>query len=213
MTCLHRTLFPLLLALVSASSLADDRLLLPARQDVADASQSQWSRRWWQWALSFDGEDSPVADRTGARCGAAQQGPVWFLAGGFGSKRIIRDCDVPAGKYLFFPLINYVVMPPQEGVLPCDGVIRDVRRLTDGASHLVLSIDGKAQSDLELHRMDTLGCFDAGVRMSPRVPIFPAAGNGYYAMLKPLPPGTHELEFGGWLPDMSQAISYTLHVR
>jgi hypothetical protein len=61
--------------------------------------------------------------------------------------------------------------------------------------------------------VDTLGCFDLGVRMSPRVAMFPAAGNGYYAMLKPLPPGTHELEFGGWLPDMSQAISYTIHVR
>lgn len=213
MTRLHRILAAFLLALAGASALADDGLVLPARQGVADASQSQWSRRWWQWAVSFDAEDSPVADRTGVLCASGQQGPVWFLAGTYGSRRVLRECSVPAGKYLFFPLVNYVVHATEDDVASCDDVMRDARRVTDGASHLVLSVDGKPQPDLELHRVDTLGCFDLGARTSPRVPMFPAAGNGYYVMLAPLPTGTHELEFGGWLPDMSQAVSYTLHVR
>ena len=44
-------------------------------------------------------------------------------------------------------------------------------------------------------------------------PFFPSAGNGYYVMLKPLPPGTHEIEFGAVLPAVSQAITYRLKVR
>ena len=43
--------------------------------------------------------------------------------------------------------------------------------------------------------------------------LYPAAGNGYYVALKPLPPGRHEIEFGGMLPDMMQAVSYTIDVR
>lgn len=209
----HRHLLPLLLALAGAPALAADAALLPARQDVADVSQAQWSRRWWQWALSFERADSPVADITGARCGAGQQGPVWFLAGAFGSGRVLRECTVPAGKYLFFPLVNYVNMPREDADTSCDDVMRAARHMTDGASHLVLTIDGRPQPGLDVHRVDTQGCFDIGVRMSPRVAIFPAAGNGYYAMLAPLPPGTHEIEFGGWLPSLAQAISYTIHVR
>jgi NAD(P)-dependent dehydrogenase (short-subunit alcohol dehydrogenase family) len=32
-------------------------------------------------------------------------GPVWFLAGSFGAT-VVRSCLVPAGKALFFPLVN-----------------------------------------------------------------------------------------------------------
>ena len=42
---------------------------------------------------------------------------------------------------------------------------------------------------------------------------FPSAANGYYVMLRPLDPGTHTLNFGGVLPGMMQAITYTLHVE
>ena len=49
--------------------------------------------------------------------------------------------------------------------------------------------------------------------VAPPMPIFPAASNGYYVMLTPLAPGSHQIEFGGWLPDMAQAVTYTLTVR
>lgn len=35
----------------------------------------------------------------------------------------------------------------------------------------------------------------------------------YYVMLRPLSRGTHTLNFGGILPGMSQAVTYTLHVE
>jgi hypothetical protein len=210
---IDRHLLAILLAFASAGACAADDLVLPAAQEVAGASQSQWSRKWWQWALSFDAEDSPVVDQTGSLCRAGQQGPVWFLAGGFGNARVVRECKVPAGKYLFFPLANYVATPTEGGAPTCEVMMRDARQLTDGASRLVLKIDGPLQPGLEAHRVDTRGCFDAGARRRPSEPVFPSAGNGYYVMLKPLPPGTHEIEFGAVLPAVSQAITYHLKVN
>ena len=206
-------LLPLMmLAATTLPALADD-VLMPADQDVAGVSQAQWSRQWWQWAMSFAGDASPVADRTGALCGSGQQGPVWFLAGAYGSQRVVRECSVPADKYLFFPLIDYVDRSQLGHPLSCSISMRNVRELTDNATNLVLRIDGVLQPGLEAHRLDSLGCFNLGARGEPPKSIFPVAANGYYVMLRPLTPGTHELEFGGWLPDMAQAISYTLHVR
>jgi hypothetical protein len=52
-----------------------------------------------------------------------------------------------------------------------------------------------------------------GARSDPPQRIFPSAANGYYVMLKPLAPGKHVLNFGGRLPGMSQAVTYTLEVE
>ena len=52
-----------------------------------------------------------------------------------------------------------------------------------------------------------------GALAEPRVQMFPSAANGYYVMLRPLAPGKHVLNFGGMLPGMSQAVTYTLLVE
>jgi len=66
--------------------------------------------------------------------------------------------------------------------------------------------------DLAAHRQATTACFDMGLRSEPKVRVFPSAANGYYVMLAPLSPGTHTLNFGGALPGMVQAVTYTLKV-
>jgi hypothetical protein len=180
-------------------------------EPVAGMTQAEWSRAWWQWAGSFDMRDSPVGDRTGERCASRQQGDVWFLAGTYGTARTIRRCVVPRGKFLFFPLINYVVMPRGEGA-DCSRFVRDAARVTDDASLLIVDIDGRRLDRLAEYRQVT-DCFDVGTRATPPVHIYPSAANGYYVMLKPLPVGTHELNFGGVLPSMSQAVTYTLVVE
>ena len=37
-----------------------------------------------------------------------QSGSVWFLAGIFGGGSATRTCAVPAGKALYFPVLNSV---------------------------------------------------------------------------------------------------------
>ena len=204
----------LALALAATAASAADSPLLAADQAVAGAPQSNWSRSWWQWAATFDTDASPVTDRTGARCAAGQQGPVWFLAGTFGSGRTVRSCTVPAGKYLFFPLLNFIATPQPGEALSCSSSLEAAREPIDAVTDLVLRIDGKPQPGLQAHRVTSEGCFDVAARTAHPTPRVPSAGDGYYVMLAPLPPGTHKLEFGARVPDVAtQAVTYTLLVK
>jgi len=201
----------LLSTLAGGAVAADSHVLVPPFENIAGRSQSDWSRAWWQWAGSFQQYESPIADKTGARCGLKQSGAVWFLAGTYGTGRTIRTCSVPAGKLLFFPLINYIVGPAYAGRTSCESVRGLAREMTDGVSSLVLELDGKVIENLESHRQETRECFDLAERVGGGV--FPSEANGYYVMLRPLSRGTHTLNFGGILPSMSQAVTYTLHVE
>lgn len=208
-----RSLFAISLLFSSVIAMADDSPLVPANVPISETSQDDWSRRWWEWAGSFDRDESPVADRTGALCGSRQSGQVWFLAGTYGTQRTIRTCRVPKDKYLFFPLINYVVARSPGGNSSCEQVKGTAARMTEGVSALVLEIDGVRYEGLEKHRLSVRDCFDLGSRRPERFRIYPAAANGYYVMLKPLPAGHHTLNFGGALPSMLQAVTYTLIVE
>jgi hypothetical protein len=201
-------------ALITVASVQAQRpTVVPPKDLVNDMSQAEWSRAWWQWAGSFQRSDSPVSDQTGALCDRGQSGPVWFLAGTYGTHRTVRTCKIPRGKHLFFPLINYVVMPRPGVPINCLGVMSSASTLTNDVSSLVLDIDGVRVPDLVSYRQATTQCFDMGARTEGRKKVFPSAANGYYVMLKPLSPGKHELNFGGALPSMLQAVTYTLEVE
>ena len=88
---------------------------------------------------------------------------------------------------------------------------RDAASITDGVSSMVLELDGKRFNNLESHRQATGECFDFAARAGGGVA--PSAANGYYVMLRPLSRGTHTINFGAILPDMSQAVTYTLIVE
>jgi hypothetical protein len=77
---------------------------------ILGRTQVELAEAWWQWAYTFPRTSGPVADLTGAECGAGQKGFIWFLAGTCESRLIHRTCKLPFGKYLFFPVINYVVV-------------------------------------------------------------------------------------------------------
>lgn len=196
-----------------AAAAAPASPLLGPDEQVGWVTQAEWSRRWWEWALSFEDDISPVADRSGVQCGNRQSGDVFFLAGTYGTARTVRTCRVPADKYLFFPLINYVVMPNGGAVRSCMQISTTAARVTDGAEMLVLEVDGVRYDGLQRHRQASPECFNAWARHPSGARLFPTASNGYYVMLKPLPRGRHTINFGGALPRMSQAVSYTLIVE
>ncbi len=202
---------------VLSPSVAQTGIVVPPTEPVAGISQADWSKAWWQWAGSFDQADSPVADRTGVNCHLKQNGAVWFLAGTYGTRRTIRNCTVPRDKYVFFPLINYVVMPETNVeancVACCISFTQSAKSITDRPSDLIVDLDGQRIEDLASHRQATTQCFDMGALAEPKYRIFPSAANGYYVMLRPLSPGKHVLNFGGVLPGMSQAVTYTLLVE
>ncbi|MEO7548099.1 MAG: hypothetical protein ABIT82_06715 [Ramlibacter sp.] len=205
---------PLALLFAAACALpafAQEPVALAPTEPVAGLTQVEWSRAWWQWAGAFDSEQSPVGDRTGALCERKQSGPVWFLAGTYGTRRTVRTCNVPRDKYIFFPLINYVVMPGSKEST-CASVAGQAASMTDNAFALLLDIDG-ARIPIHVGNRQATACFDMGARTDTRTRVFPSAANGYYVMLRPLSPGKHVINFGGALPGMLQAVTYTLEVE
>ncbi|MBV8034198.1 hypothetical protein [Roseateles sp.] len=182
--------------------------LIPPAKAIAGATQEEWSKRWWRWALSFEDVDSPVADADGRLCASGQSGPVWFLAGAYDTRRTVRSCSVPAGKTLFFPLVNVIAFPPDDEREACASLMLRAETQIDAPAALVLEFNGRRFDGLGEHRQPTRGCF----LVAPDDDA-PAAGNGYYVALGPLKRGRYKLNFGGILPGLSQAVTYTLDVR
>jgi hypothetical protein len=177
---------------------------------------------WWQWAFSMPQDISPVRDETGVYCDVGQSGPVWFLAGGYGSANITRSCDIPAGKHLFFPVINMLAYTPPGEVRPCASLQEEVARNNDTFVYLRVSLDGIPIENAERFRLASKECFDPFSAASQLdIASYPtdAATDGYWIMLRPLPPGAHHLEFRAFytnpdeaLGDAVQNIVYDLNV-
>jgi hypothetical protein len=105
-------------ALVASSAIA------APGETVLGRSQAEWSSRWWQWALAqpWDSPRHPVRYPDPGDCSLGQSGDVWFLGGFFFTVQNvdtenhqkqppgvhspqIRDCTVPAGKWLELAII------------------------------------------------------------------------------------------------------------
>ena len=165
-------------------------------------AKPELANQWWQWAMASPRPSSPVSDRTGERCANGQQGDVWFLAGGYGSSKIRRKCTVPAGKTLFFPLINMVYWPTPDGVetFTCDRAKKLAALNNDTAIDLFAEIDGQAVEHLKQYRLASQQCFDVFSRVpaaQKTYKAYPSSTDGYWLQIKPLSPGRHTLKFGG----------------
>jgi hypothetical protein len=89
----------------AASAQGSGNAVIPADQVAFGNTYGEWASRWVQWVLSIPTGTNPALDTSGANCAQGQAGPAWFLAGNFGGA-LTRTCTVPAGKALFFPLVD-----------------------------------------------------------------------------------------------------------
>lgn len=162
----------------------DDRWV-PADTDVDALRQPQWTARWWQWAARFGADTgAPFRDPDGRHCALNQEeGAVWFLAGTDGKSDALRSCTIPAGKHLFVPLINWAV---DDGASCADKQASAARKADHVITGLVL-LDGRPIGQMPRMRVAAGTCF----AMSDQSPG--TATDGYWLMLKPLPPGKHQL--------------------
>ena len=65
----------------------------------------EWAAEWVKWFYAIPLGVNPATDPDGSQCAINQSGPVWFLAGAFESAT--RNCTIPAGTAIFFPLDVY----------------------------------------------------------------------------------------------------------
>ncbi len=195
-----------------------DRLrIISPRATYQGRSLGEWSAIWWRWAINLPATGHPFFDP--AACGVGQHGPVWFLSGSFGDPQV-RECDVPAGKAILFPILNaecsMVEPPPFFGSNEAE-----LRECADGfmdpATGMRAWVDGR-----EVHRLDRFRT------QSPLYGVnFPAADNilgvpgpgstlsvsdGVWVLLAPSEPGEHTIRFKGEFPGLPLDMTYKIHV-
>ena len=79
--------------------------IAPINSKPYGRSYSNGPRLGCSGSSGFPPRTIPVLDTTGENADVGQEGPVWFLAGNLGGITV-RECAVPEGKALFFPILN-----------------------------------------------------------------------------------------------------------
>ena len=197
--------------------------VLPLQSHVYGPSYSEWSARWWQWFFSLPLDKSPLFGT--ADCRVGQSGNVWFLGGGPNPR---PACTVPAGTALFFPIINTEcsTLPGDNSGDTTEGGLRScassLANLVD-VNSLSATLDGVPITDLSHHRVhsplfafgplpgpsdNNLGYYFTG-NLTPAGTVGLSVGDGFYLMLRPLPPGHHVLHFHGEIPTFSYVVDMT----
>jgi hypothetical protein len=203
--------------------------IAPIPTSPAGQTYGRWAAAWWQWALGVPAAVNPVADTTGEYCAQRQVDEVWFLAGSFSSDPVVRTCDVPAGKSLFFPLINtayfaFLSDPPETRT---EEYVRAAGSCTEPAE-ISVEIDGfdvpkptrfftgasGSQSPFFNVQLPPGNVFGADETLIPELVLSPAAEQGYYLFVYPLDPGQHTIHLvaSGCGPGWHQDITYHLTV-
>jgi hypothetical protein len=183
---------------------------------VAGRTVAEWTAEWWKWAYASPTNQNPLVDLDGTHAHRGQPaGEIFFVASvsGLQPPPMHRAFSVPENKYLLVPLLpvngdNIDTVPPL--------TVSELRDAVAGAilnpKELLLVIDGvPVADDLRAHREvspvfslsfsgpDNLKSLQNGHAITGL--IDPVVADGYWVMLKPLPPGRHVLRFGGKWPE------------
>lgn len=203
----------------------DNPGVIPPHASPNGHTYGEWSAKWWQWALGLPPDINPLLDPTGDLAGSGQEGQVWFLAGTFGGPAE-RNAVIPAGKKLFFPIVNWTVWEPDDdetarlivehlGLDPNVLTEAEILRITaawlaDRSTPLSCTVDGVPLANLGNYRAESpdyefiLDDDLAALFGLPGGLKTPAVADGYWIMLAPLPVGEHTIEFHG-VVDISEA--------
>jgi hypothetical protein len=193
----------LLLCLLAGCGGDDDQAADPTPAPAAESTPDpdELAVQWWKWAMRRPEGQDPVTDRSGSRCAQDQPDDVFFLAGTTGGA-VRRRCEVPAGRPLFFPVLN-VVCPQSVGKRSCGDVVRDAK--------VRVEVDGQP-ADTSFIVSDA---FEA--QADPRSPLAvkgpKTVAAGHYALVEPLDPGKHRIAFAGAAGEFGVLARYTLQIR
>jgi len=186
----------------------------------ANLPLASYTAAWWQWAFSMPNADSPMRDVTGKQCALNQSGEVWFIGGAFGGGKVRRTCTIPHGKALFFPVITTIFYARPDTPSRCEDNTADAAINNDHLAYAEATLNGIAIPRMDARRERSPGCFHlfSGERAAAYGSSgYPAAVDGYWLMLRPLPPGDYTLKFraqyhrpGERFGSMAQDVEYQL---
>ena len=204
--------------------------VIPPNAVTFGKTYAEWGAAWWQWALMNPCATNVILDPTGQFGADNQSGPVWFLAGGVQTTRTLA---VPAGKFLFFPLINvnndYPCPDPnfhpdpgqslEDFLTNGNGTYFGAKTYINATTSLQVEIDGQSLANLFSYRAtsglftftgnpDLATCFDPCIQGTPQSGV----SDGYWLMLASMNPGPHTIHFLAINPFFSQEETYHLTV-
>jgi len=215
----------LLLALTTSLAQAAPKPL-PPNSHAFGKGYAELTADWLEWVTAIPYASNPLLDLDGTFGAVGQVGKVWFLVGTFGGAAE-RTVTVPAGKALFFPIVNFFwVNAPEYGDnvwSPAqEAYVRGLLATSiDTAYDLTLEIDGRT-----VPKLDTLRVSGAvGGCTLPDDNIFGGGGllpfdpgphecvtDGYWVLLPPLSVGNHTIHFAGSLADPPFSVDVTYHL-
>lgn len=189
------------------------RLVPPGGTWSAPVTYGEWAGKWIQWATSIPVDRNPVLDVTGEFAGEGQEGSVWFLAGTMGDTGVVRECTIPRGKALFFPLLNYWFFNCRDENYSVQEMRAVLESLVDDWCVLELVVDGRPVENLADYRVASpafgidvpennihVNFCNAG--QAPAGEYAPVVTDGFYYMLKPFWFGRyHEIYMRGAICD------------
>ena len=198
---------------------------------VESALLASTTAQWWQYAISIPTNVNPLLDATGADCMVGQHDPILFLVGTFygGPSAPVRTCSVPAGDWLFFPVINSVqINVPgfcgQTGKLSVAQLRNMAASTIDSATSMSVTLDDKSVTNLIRIKSDVFATTipednifnfpcGGGPGTVPAGIYSPSVDDGYYVLLKPLSIGTHTLQIQAKSADgFTIDVTYNLNV-
>jgi hypothetical protein len=203
--------------------------IISSRAQGGPEPLSSLTAQWWQYATSIPASVNPLLDPTGADCMVGQRDPIWFLAGKFlAGGKIRRTCAIPAGVWLFFPVINsYWTNSPNVCGQTGDNLsVAQMRSLVapfiDAGTHMSVKVDGKEVKNLVRVKSEAFATtfpenniFNdpcGGPGTVPAGVYTPSVDDGYYVLLEPLSKGDHWLRFHSESGDFKLDVTYMLHV-
>jgi hypothetical protein len=188
--------------------------ILPPGSSPYGSTYAEWSVKWWQWVMSQPTTNSAILGTGG--CSAGQSGPVWFLVGAFAPTTETRQCTIPPGTALFFPIYNGWAdntACPEWTTYPVEELVSWVSGWVDAMTGLTCTIDEKSVKGLDpaitspyrvgpqvftytLAEQDNILAGYFGMTcIADGTTVYPAAGDGVYLMVAPLSAGQHTIHF------------------
>lgn len=210
------------LALVLASPVA---FAQAERGTQASADTSHLAAEWWQWALSKPAAENPLLgedpDYSEEQCDgqplSSASDSRWFLAGTFDGSKVKRTCTAPAGKRLFFPVVNYafLITEPDETEQVARQAANDYidGLLADPEFSMRVTVDGRRINSDRIVRADSPlftatvpegGVTDAG--------SYDGVADGLWVNLPRLPRGEHTIRFKMSAPNAGVSQNNTYHL-
>lgn len=173
-----------------------------------------WMIKWWQWNMQIPKEQHPqVVDPNLIKCPVGESGNVSFLTQTLQGKSEY-SCTIPAGHAIMIPIsTGECTTDEAKSSIPADMM----KCATEGNKYLTFdaTVDGVRLNGLEQNdaRSEVFNITVPEDNYSDLKPgQWKAVTGGYFAFLKPLPVGNHEVSISARVTNpIDPSYNYNYH--